>query len=400
MLRVMIDLSRTSPFARAHGRPEVYVASGRGPYENAREALASLDLSVARGKKVLLKPNAGRIAAPEAAVTTHPEVVGAAIDAFTEAGATVSVGESPIVGVKTLEALEACGISAVVRERNCELIDMDRRRFVPVEITDGLAIQELKVCPEALEHDIVVSIPVMKMHMHTGVTLSVKNMKGCLWRRSKIDLHMLPPVDGHEDDKSLNIAITDMASVLCPHIAIIDGAVGMEGLGPSAGAVRELGVVVVGVNAFAADAVACALMGVEASSVPHLRMSAERGFGVTDLNRINVAPDNWRELTVPFAPPPESMDIQFPGVKVLDENSCSACQSTLLMFLQRYGEKLGDYYPKEETVSIAIGKGHDDLPLGALCVGNCTRMHKEKGVFVSGCPPVPSEILNALEKQT
>ena len=29
-----------------------------------------------------------------------------------------------------------------------------------------------------------------------GVTLAVKNMKGCLWRRSKVDLHMLPAT-GH-----------------------------------------------------------------------------------------------------------------------------------------------------------------------------------------------------------
>ena len=393
-----IDLSKTTPFLQTGGNPEVYVTSGCGPYENTRKALRSIDLSVVRGKGVLLKPNAGRIAAPEAAVTTHPEVVAAAIDAFIEAGAVVSVGESPIAGVKTIEALEACGIAAVVRERDCSLIDMDERRFVSVDIPGGLAIQELKVCPDVLEHDIVVSIPVMKMHMHTGVTLSIKNMKGCLWRRSKIDLHMLPPVAGCEDDKSLNIAIADMASVLSPHLAIIDGNFGMEGMGPSAGGVRELGAVVVGINPFAADAVACTLMGVDSSDVPHLKMAAERGFGITDTERINVTPENWRDLAVPFAPPPESMDIQFPGVKVLDKNSCSACQSTLLMFLQRYGEKLGDYFPEKELVNIAIGKGHEDLPMGTLCVGNCTRMHKDKGLFVSGCPPVPSEILNVIEK--
>ena len=56
------------------------------------------------------------------------------------------------------------------------------------QIPSGEAIQRLKVCPEVLEYDIVVSIPVMKMHMHTGVTLAVKNMKGCLWRRSKVCL--------------------------------------------------------------------------------------------------------------------------------------------------------------------------------------------------------------------
>lgn len=33
--------------------------------------------------------------------------------------------------------------------------------------------------------------------IHELVTLALKNMKGCLWRRSKTELHMLEPVAGH-----------------------------------------------------------------------------------------------------------------------------------------------------------------------------------------------------------
>ena len=79
----------------------------------------------------------------------------------------------------------------------------------------------------------------MKMHMHTGVTLAVKNMKGCLWRKSKVDLHMLPPLPGH-NEKTLDIAIADMSAILRPHLSIIDGTIGMEGLGPSAGKAKQM----------------------------------------------------------------------------------------------------------------------------------------------------------------
>ena len=50
--------------------------------------------------------------------------------------------------------------------------------------------------------------------------------------------------------------------------------------------------------------------------------------------------------------------------------------------------------PWEKDITIAIGKGHEELPINTLCVGNCTAKHKKDRKFVSGCPPVSSEILS------
>jgi len=385
-------LSHT-PFKVDSSHPLVFWASGEGPYNNTRKALSKIDLSPAKNKRVLLKPNAGRNVAPETGITTHPQVVAAAIDAFRECGADVAVGESPITGVTALEAFETSGIAAVANERNCPLVDMDVYQYVTVGIPDGVAIKSLKVCREIAEYDIIVSILVVRTHMHTGVTLSVKNMKGCLWRRSKVDLHMLPQLSGHEE-KPLDIAIADLSSVLRPHLSIIDGTIGMEGLGPSAGNPKPLGVVLVGVDAFATDSLACSIMGISANDVPHLRMGAERGYGVINLDSIRANPENWKDVMSPFAPPPDELSIEFAGFTILDQQSCSACQSTLLMFLRKYGKQLRDTKPDDEDIIIAIGKGHEMLPSGTLCVGNCTAKHKSCGLFVSGCPPVASEILS------
>jgi uncharacterized protein (DUF362 family) len=380
---------------QAPAQARVSVARGEGPYANTRRALERFDLSMARGRRVLLKPNVGRVAPAGSGIVTHPQVVAAAIDAFREAGALVAVGESPIVGVRMREAYEAAGYEEVAGPRRCPLIDMDRRPCVEVALPDGQAIRSLKVCADVMEADYVVSVPVMKMHMHTGVTLAVKNMKGCLWRRSKVELHMLPPVP-QSATKSLDVAIADMASVLRPRLAIVDGTVGMEGLGPSAGRPKPLDAVVVGDDAFAADAVACQLMGVDAATIPHLRLGAERGYGTIDLRQIAVLPDDWRDAVSPFAPPPNSLTIEFPNITVLDANSCSACQSTLLLFLTRYRDRIFDYFPAHTRIHIAIGKGHAEVPDATLLVGNCTVCHRQRGVFVPGCPPVGSQILAAL----
>ncbi len=377
--------------------PRVSVSKHTDSYRATRDALSAFTLERYSGKNVLLKPNAGRCAAPGSGVTTNPEVVAAAIDAFREAGATVAIGESPITGVKTLEAFEATGIAAIARKRDCPLIDMDARRFVTVQVPDGEAITELKVCPEALEFDAVVSTAVMKTHMHTGVTLAIKNMKGCLWRRSKVDLHMLPAQD-RQDARPLEIAIADMAGVLRPDFAIIDGTVGMEGLGPSAGTPKQLGVVLAGPDAFAVDAIACHLMGRDAKEIAYLRIGAERGYGIIDLNQINVSPDNWKEFASPFESAPNNLAIEFPDVNIHDNQSCSACQSTLLLLLRKHGDEIREYFPKESPINIAIGKGHEELPKGTLCIGNCTACHRETGTLVVGCPPVGSAILKTLKE--
>ena len=392
-------MNTDNPFFEKQASVRVTVAHGQGPYHNTITTLSSISLQAVRGRRVLLKPNAGRMARSGEGITTHAEVVAAAIDAFRQAGADVAVGESPITGVKTMEAFEATGIAAEARKRNCPLLDMDRRRFVEMDIPDGRVLHKLKVCPEVLEFDVIVSVPVMKMHMHTDVTLSVKNMKGCLWRRSKVKLHMLPPIKG-SDEKPINVAIADMASVLRPHLAIIDGTVGMEGLGPSAGEPKALDCVLVSADAFAADAVACRLMGTRAEDVPHLRMGAQRGLGVIDPDKMIITPENWQDWISPFARPPQNLSIEFPRIIVKDNNSCSACQSTLLLFLKDYADRIFDYLPDKGHLEIAIGKGHTELPAKTLCVGNCTAGFKRNNPYVPGCPPVASEILKKLTGRT
>jgi uncharacterized protein (DUF362 family) len=392
-------MNTDNPFFDNQARVKVAVAHGEGPYHNTLKALNSISLQAARGKRVLLKPNAGRMAHSGEGITTHAEVVAAAIDAFHQAGAEVAVGDSPITGVKALEALEITGISAVAKKRNCPVLDMDKRPAVEMDIPDARALHKLKLCPEVLEFDVIVSMPVMKMHMHTDVTLSVKNMKGCLWRRSKVQLHMLEAIVG-SDEKPINVAIADMASVLRPHLAIIDGTVGMEGLGPAAGEAKELDCVVVSADGFAADAVACRLMGTRAEDVAHLRIGARRGLGLIDIEQMEITPGHWQNWISPFARPPQNLSIEFPRITVKDNNSCSACQSTLLLFLKDYADRIFDYLPDRERLEIAIGKGHTELPERTLCVGNCTAGFKNDNPYVPGCPPVASEILKKLTGRT
>jgi len=170
----------------------VIVSKGKDPYQTARRALQGISFPGLKGKKVLIKPNAGREAIPGQGVTTHPSVVEATIDQLRELGADdITIGESCIFGVDAQEAFRLTGMRKVSEEKEVNLIDMDC--FDPMEIVvpRGRVIEKIRVPSILKQFDFIICVPVMKTHMHTRVTLSIKNMKGLLWRREKARFHHL-----------------------------------------------------------------------------------------------------------------------------------------------------------------------------------------------------------------
>jgi len=125
--------------------------------------------------------------------------------------------------------------------------------------------------------DAIIAMPVMKTHMNTAVTLGMKVLFGILPERKKSRYH-----------PKLDHVIVDIASALKPRLAIIDGTIGMEGEGPFKGDPVELGVVIAGNNVVSTDACAAAVMGIDPSSIEHLRLASEKRLGTINLDEIEV----------------------------------------------------------------------------------------------------------------
>ena len=376
----------------------VIVSRGKDPYQTTRRALREVPFPCLKGRRVLIKPNAGREAAPGQGVTTHPSVVEAIIDHLRETGTPdMSIGESCIFGVHAEEAFRVTGMREVSEKKGIDLIDMDR--FDPMEIVvpRGKVIRRIKVSSILRRFDFIISVPVMKTHMHTRVTLSIKNMKGLLWRKEKARFHHLRcDKEITRGYKELDMAISEMATVLFPHLSVIDGTVGMEGMGPAYGTAKPMGIVVAGGNPLSTDAVAARLMGFNPGDIPHLQLAAENGLGEIRLKNVSVRPEDYLKWESPFTLPPSKLTLPFPDVAVHDEGSCSACLSTLLVFLQNYASRLSGYRLEEGKIHVGIGKHLNHLPKGTILIGNCASKMKEEGVFVQGCPPVASEIWQCL----
>lgn len=381
-----------------HKRIEVGIAGKKGPFENIISALSQIDLSIVKDKRVLIKPNVGRAAKPEHGYNTHPEAVAAVIEMMRKYGAAdIAIGESPLVGINTFEAFKKAGITDVAGRYHVNLIDFDAYKPVVVNIPHPRVLKNTKICAPVLEYDFLVSLPVAKTHMHTGVTLGIKNMKGCLYRHEKVRYHQLEYLEHDFPEKSLDSAISDLATVLLPDLVVVDGYIGMEGMGPSGGEPIKSDFAVASFSAIGADFFACKLMGIDANMVPHLKLVAKRNKFSLEDEAYQAIPEDFSSYISPYKRPPENISIKYENIVVYDKESCSSCLSTLMLFLRRFRDDMSQYQLDDGKFHIAIGKGvNNHSKKGTVYVGNCTRLMKDRGIFVKGCPPVPTRIYEAI----
>ena len=143
-----------------------------------------------------------------------------------------------------------------------------------------------------LEVDKLVNIAAMKTHDIPGVTLLHKQYVGTFMQRaygarnnSKMDLHRY----GNE---RVPWGFMDMFSYRPTDYGIVEGFWGTEGRGPQWGNDVNHNVVVAGSDPVAVDAVAASVMGYNPEDLVFLRLSAAKGFGTYDLDRIQIRGDD------------------------------------------------------------------------------------------------------------
>lgn len=382
-------------------RTRVAIRHGEAPASMALEALRE---AVAPGhlknRRVLVKPNAGFAFGPGSGVITHHETVRGVIRFCREAGAgEIWVGDSSIFGLDTDEVLEITGVAQVARDEGVRPVNLDSGEPVTVRVADPMAIDRFRISSLALEADVIISVPVMKTHMHAGASLGIKNMKGCLYKRQKRRLHHLSEEDRFikwHDYKNLDRAIADLFGVLPPSITVIDGVVALEGLGPALGDPKPMQLVLASRNPLNAEIAGLFLMGLSLRDVPHVELCAiGQGSGIPEFDELNLDHSAFRALRSPFRPAVvEDISSAFPQFECIQGNSCSACDGTLTAFLKSYGEE----YAGRGPIKIALGQdlNPDRIDPKTILLGKCTANMRERGHYLEGCPPVPSYIRTAI----
>ena len=254
-----------------------------GLVEIVLRGLRLFDLPLA-GKRIVLKPNFVEHD-PNGVVNTHPTLVAAAIEAFRRAGARqVVVAEGPGHYRDTEHLLTATGLHAVLREHRTRYVDLNNDDVRPLRVgSHYTGLGHLYLPETLLEADLLVSMPKLKTHHWAGVTLSLKNMFGCIpgaiygWPKNV--LHWA----------GIHESIVDINSTLpVSRFAIVDGIVGMEGNGPIQGEARRCGALVFGEDPVAVDATAARLMTIDPRKIRYL-VEAGRFLGNVAEERIDQA---------------------------------------------------------------------------------------------------------------
>ena len=98
------------------------------------------------------------------------------------------IADSAAVGVDTEKVIEATGYSKL-REKGYEVIDLKARPRVKRAIPEGQVLREVTTFDLVEEAKAIISVPVMKTHDQTEITLALKNLKGLIDDKDKRRLH-------------------------------------------------------------------------------------------------------------------------------------------------------------------------------------------------------------------
>lgn len=372
----------------------VSFVKGKDVKKITREAISligGLEQALKPGDTVLIKPNFGVDLPSSTGGTTNPIVVVTLIELAREAGAKrVIVGESSVVGYNAGEIFEFLGVRELFENAGTELVNMDADESIQVKVPNGKNFEKMRIHSTAWKSDFIISVPVMKTHFQTVVSLGLKNMKGVLPDSMKKLSHRIG-VKQHREEFELEQSILDLNSVIKPDLTVIDGIVAQEGYTPGSpgvtGSPLPFDTVVAGFDPVATDATAAYLMGFDPMEVPLIRKAYERGLGEARLEMIQMVGTPVKRVKKKFRPASlEGIHLTYENIKLTAGKGCSGCRETTILALA--GMK------PEEVARI----GEAELLIGQqaaatspewkkILIGNCTKDLPYDGYRIEGCPP-------------
>lgn len=255
--------------------------------KNIFDALGGASLLKSSGD-VYLKPN---VVGPNAYVHTRPEVVEAAVRYWFKAGARkVYVIENCTQAAYTRLVFEMTGYNALCQRTGAVPVYLDEDDEVEYDFPgkgpvssdpQGYELAKFRM-PRTVHEKLIrekdsnlyVSIPKLKTHSMSVVTLGIKNQWG-------FPIH---PDRSPDHNYNLHHKLVDVLSHVRPDVTLIEGVEGTiyghyPALALADRCVRPFRVLVGGLNVVAVDIVGARIFGKRIEDVPHLKIALERGLG-------------------------------------------------------------------------------------------------------------------------
>lgn len=358
----------------------------------AAEILQQIGIDL-KHKTVLVKPSfvyPSRNPVTRAIITNPQFVVGVARALKGLGARRILIAESSILGPARF-SFQAVGILPLIRGL-AEPVYLDEAETVEVKVKNPLVQKSFQVPRIWLDADIFLSMPKIKTNLFSGITLTIKNNLGLLRQWERLSYH----------DYRLHKKLADLFTIRPPELVFADCITAGEGQGPLLASPVNLGLILAGANALAVDVAACALAGFD-SEVEHIKLLAERGFGPSDMSEVEIVGTGIVGRGKIFSRPQTSLDNLSPAVRIFrgDDAMCiSGCAGMIRGLIDPY---LTDGGAAVKPMNVIFGKSVKELPRDldpriTLVVGDCAKVHKERGIFVPGCCPRPIDIAIELHR--
>ncbi len=362
----------------------------RGMIEKSLNLIGGLESIIGKAKKVIVKPNLVEppFKTTGGSVITDPRVLEATVLILKDYGVErVIVAEGKSVNLKHIasgprQTFEKVGLTAVVERAGGEILGWDEDEFIKVEVPGGQLYGTINLPKSIIEADAFISIPKLKTHCQTEITVGMKSMQGVYSVDDKQDFH----------NEGFPWKMVDILRVAKPTLTIVDGLIAGEGYGPIYTEPVKMDLIVSSTDVVALDVVCGKIMGIEPHEVPITRLGHTEGIGIGDMDRIDVMGETIEKVMKHF----KRAGVWNPigvskNIKIFAGGACRFCLAQVGATVTRMG------YDNElenlEDICIVIGH-NAPLPVkeykNVYKIGECARNAKIEGEFIAGCPPLPS----------
>jgi len=358
-------------------RPTVTIADTTNGLPAALEAIFAPYGGVANvipsGSRVYVKPN-GILFSP--GMHTDPSVVDALLGWLGDHGYNrAALMENCTQGAATRLVFAVTGYADIARRHGAEVIYLDEGKTVPYTLEGEEApiriprrLYETFIDPARRPGNFYLSLPKLKTHSMTTVTLGVKNQQAFPIHEDRMHFH------NHD---TLHLRLARLYRMVRPDFCVIEGLTAVfHGNAPPRTLLDEcsaqLNILIGGQDTVAVDTVGARVLGYTIEEVEHLRLTAEWGLGEGQLERIELIGD----LSPYQTRYPYTLLRRFhPDVRIVEgrERACvEGCKGNSEVIL----EILTNDYSGQGGFTVVFGKGFqdadlEDLPGDILVVGQC-----------------------------
>ena len=231
--------------------------------------LGGIDRFVKNGDKVLVKVNICGGVPEKKGTFTSLEVADVLADLIQSAGGKPTFADADMIWIKFWEAAKESGYVDWAQEKGVDLVNLSEKKVVNFDFGPDSALGMEKVSMELIDANVIISVPAMKTHLLTGVTLAMKNMYGTFPDVDKAKYHK----------KSIEDTIYEVNSAFTPNLVIIDGSIGGEAIGPLSADPVYYQTIIVSNDVVMGDSIAAQMIGYNPLDITHIKMAHEKGLG-------------------------------------------------------------------------------------------------------------------------